>query len=270
MKHLVLIGWILAVAPCRAQQKDSIATMKLFLRVCNTYKTLPVRVDVDIANSANYIVEARDTSHTRARFCLRKEGSYIAFDEMEQIANDSLMLLVDTMTRKMLLYQHHNSLTQEMKAALGWQTRDSSVKRMAAQYLVGADLLTTDTAEIRMTDRRTVGTSGLPVEVIVVLYNPANLQPYLIRQVRRGLIPLSVHDYQQLSLAPDARKELFFHSGDSWAIIREKVSVFRYDRISHMETELLPASIYDRVTRDTGGNFKPVPKYEGYLVVKQF
>src|ERR1700753_2944858 len=106
MKHLVLIGWILAVAPCRAQQKDSIATMKLFLRVCNTYKTLPVQVDVDIANSANYIVEARDTSHTRVRFCLRKEGSYIAFDEMEQIANDSLMLLVDTTMRKMLLYQH--------------------------------------------------------------------------------------------------------------------------------------------------------------------
>src|SRR5579863_3364883 len=96
---LLCTGWLSAA---RAQQ-DSLAGIRTFLKVCNGYKQLPVLLDVGIERQTNFITGRADTTRLKATFCLQAEGSYIAMDNMEQLANDSLLLLVNKQTRRMIV-----------------------------------------------------------------------------------------------------------------------------------------------------------------------
>lgn len=270
IKFFITFLVIASAGSCLAQQADSLAGLKLFLKVCNSYKQLPVQVDVDILHSANLIMDAEDSAHMQARFTLRKEGSYIGMGEMEQIANDSMILLVSNKMKRMLVYTHQHSVAEQMQLSLGWQLKDSSLQRIAGRYAVGRTGGSKDTAEISLTARTRVRLTSLPAEVVRVRYDPVSLQPYEIRQVRRTIRRLTEADYRSLSKEPSVREDMFVHSDSSYYFIREQISVFRYDRISHIPETRLPVIMEDRIIKDGSGNYQPVSKYEAYSVSREF
>lgn len=272
MKSIFLITSILLAGTiaCRAQQQDSLAVLQLFMKICNDYKQLPVQVDIDISHSTNYFVDVEDTSHVHGRFTLRREGSYIGLGEMEQIANDSIILLVSSRLKKMLLYSNHHSVSQQLQASMGWQLKDSSLKRLAAKYASWLKATPGDTAEIVITSRWFVRLTTLPGETIRVRYNPVNFQPYEIRQVKRSLRPVTEDGYRLLLQQPQVEKNSLVHSDSSHYVVREQVSVYRYDRITHVQDYRLPVTIDDRITKDGDGNYKPAGKYESYSLTRGF
>lgn len=272
MKILLFITSILlAVAgPSLAQQTDSLAGLKLFMKVCNSYKQLPVQVDVDIMHSANFILNADDSAHMQAKFNLRKEGSYIALGEMEQIANDSIILLVSAKMKRMLVYTHQHSVAEQMQLSLGLQLKDSSLQRIAGRYTVGSTKGANDTAEISLSARTLVRLTSLPAETVRVRYDPVSLRPYEIRQVKRSLHRLTEADYRLLSQESSVGEGKLVHSDSSYFFVREQLSVFRYDRISHLQDLPLPVTMDDRITKDGNGNYQPVNKYEAYSVSREF
>jgi hypothetical protein len=253
---------------CPAQQADTLAILKLFMKVCNDYKTFPVAGIIDIRNSANVIATAQDTSHMHAQFSLTREGTYINLGEMEQIANDSLILLVSRPLKKMLLYANHRSVSQQLQLSIGWQLQDSSLRKLAGKYSANYALIAKDTAEITVTSRSPVRLTSLPAGSIRIRFDPVSFQPYRIIQVTRNLRPVTATDYELLSTQLGG--QMLAHRDSSYYIVHERVSEYRYDRITHTQDTRLPVTIRDRITRYAGGNYKPVGNFEGYSISKEF
>ncbi|MBS1663437.1 MAG: hypothetical protein JST68_20510 [Bacteroidetes bacterium] len=264
---LILPILLLGIVFCRAQKQDQMESLKLFMKVCNNYKQLPVQVDMDIVNTCNYLMDEGDTGHVQARFVLCKEGTYIGYGEIEQIANDSMLLLVSARMKRILVYSHPNTIAGQLKNSIGWQLKDSSLERLATRYFVGMSVIAKDTAEIEIIGKTMVRQTDVPREAIRVRYDPVSLQPYEIRQTKRSLVPISAESYRELSARADG--SLLLQKDSSYYIVREQVSVYRYDRISHQENGALPVTVADRIRKDNEGNYRPVSKYEGYGVSKE-
>src|SRR5579872_713141 len=88
---ILLIASYLAV---RAQ-RDTLTEMRRFIRVCNVYKKLPITLDVLVERKANLPTGGSGNSQMAAVFCLHSDGSYVEMEGMEQLVNDSLLLLVN-------------------------------------------------------------------------------------------------------------------------------------------------------------------------------
>jgi hypothetical protein len=272
MKKLLLTTMILTAAGacCFAQQADSVDVLRLFMKVCNNYKQYPVQVDLDILNSANYVLEPEDTGHIRVKFSLLKEGTYIGFGELEQIANDSLMLLVSKKQKKMLLYRHHRSVADQLLAYMGWQIKDSSLVRLAGRYKVRSVPYGKDTTAIEISAKGVLKLTTLPKEELLVRYNPASFEPYEVRQVKRTLMRITEAAYRQLAAEPEDDKHRLVHADSSYYIVREQSSVYRYDRIAHQRDAALPVTIADRIRKGVTGEYQPVGGYEGFAVSREF
>jgi hypothetical protein len=276
MKPIFFISLLLLliVSASHAQSKgdrasDTLATARLFMKVCNAYKQLPVRMEAEIRNSTNFIAGAEDTAHYRATFCIRKEGSYIAYGGMEQIADDSVVLLVSNRLKRMIMYAHHQSLTDRMTQYLGWQLQDSSVIRLAAKYSVVLLPADKDTACIVVASRHYLAHTELPDETLRAKYSASGLRPYELVQEKRRLVPVSVAVYRDLATQQANADRLLAIGDSSFFVIKEQKTVYRYLDISHREDDRLPVRVSDRVVADVPGKYRPVTAYAGFILTRQ-
>src|ERR1700754_2958170 len=176
MKRIFLLPLLLLSLAGFAQREDTLADVRLFVKVCNDYKRLPVRLEVDVLHQASYITRAEDTAHVQATFYIHKEGSYIRYGETEQLADDSVTVLVSSNLRRMIVYTHRQSVTAQLKMYLGWQLNDSSYLRLAKSYKA-AKRMVGDTAYLTLTNRTQLPGSMLSKDSLVLRYDPATNQP---------------------------------------------------------------------------------------------
>jgi hypothetical protein len=259
---------------CPAQQLDTLAGLKLFINVCNAYKQLPVQLDVDITNATNYVLSEKDTAHLQARFCFQKEGSYIRYGELEQVANDSLLLFVSNKVKRMIVYKNRRSTAGQLQAYLGLQQNDSSILRMAGRYKAtqwagGNDGTVKDTAMVEITGRANVPHTLLAKESVQVEYDPRTLEPYGVIQLRRRLIPIDKKEYDRLSALQEANPRLLVQDNANYFLVCESTTRFQYKHITHQDMAI-PVTVNDRVTADSAGNYTPVNRYSEFFVSKGF
>src|ERR1700754_731752 len=95
-------------------------------------------MDVIITNSANLVTNREDTIHAQVKLCLQQEGSYVSFGELEQVANDSLLLLVSNGLKRMIIYSNGKSVASQMKQYMGIQFKDSSLRTLTGKYIASA------------------------------------------------------------------------------------------------------------------------------------
>lgn len=252
-----------------AQAPDTLASVRLFMKVCNDYKRLPVQLDVDIRNTTNFVTGREDTGHHQARFCFQAGGSYVGYGDMEQIADDSIVLLVSSRLRRMIIYRHRQPVTEQLQQYLGWQLQDSSVLRAVALYTFVQLPADKDTACMTMTSRRYVPHTGLPAEVMRIKYSTQGLNPFELIQEQRRLIPVSATVYQGLAAQRGNEDRLLVIGDSSWYIIREQTTVYRYQHITHREEDRLPVRISDRIVADAPGRYRPVAAYAGFTLTRQ-
>jgi hypothetical protein len=271
MRSIFLLPVFLLVLAGRvnAQSVDTLAALKQFMRVCNDYQQLPVKLEVEMQNSTNFVTGREDTGRYQATFCLRKEGSYIAYGDMEQLADDSMVLLVSRRLKRMILYTHRQSVLQRMQQYMGWRLQDSSVLKAAAAYRAEEGPGDGDTSDVVLTSRKSLPHTDLPAETIRVKYHRKGLAPFELEQRQRRLIRISADLYKELAAQPDMKERLLAVNDSSQYIIKEQISVYRYLTISHREQDRLPVRISDRIAVDIPGRYRPVGAYAGFLVTRQ-
>jgi hypothetical protein len=259
---------ILATIHAGAQNRDSLDQFRLFLRICNAYKKIPLKLDLTMRNTANLVLAPEDTLQMHAVFYLQEKGSYIQFGELEQLADDSLLLIVSNKMKRMLVYAHSQSVAAQLKKMLGPGFGDSSLSRMVAKYSVSTSAVATDSATIELTSRITIFHTGLPTESVMVKYDRAALQPFEVRQTRRSLIPISKDEYRTLSERDEYKNRLLSGTDSSFYVIREQVTTFSYEGMSHRQEEKLPAKISDRIAWANTGKYIAVGAYADFLVTQ--
>jgi hypothetical protein len=261
----------LLVFTVRAEaQKDTLAGIRLFMRVCNAYKQLPVQLDLDIRHSANIVSRPDDTAHTSARFYLQQRGSYIEMENMEQVVNDSLMLLVSRPARRMILYAHRESVANQLSQYMGLGLQDSSLAKVAGKFTLVSSVSAGDTASLDLVSRVSLYSNLPAVEEITVNYDPVTARPYQVTDTRRKLVMVEKSLYKAYSDRPEWTGKTLSIGDSSFFLVKEVASVYSYSKITHDQKADLPVLIGDRVVADDQGRYRPVKSYADYLLTQQF
>lgn len=266
---MTVLVFLLISLSGRGQEKDTLSAMRTFLRLCHVYKQLPLQMEVDLRNSTNLVTAQEDTMSCRVKFVLSQDGSYIGFGELEQIVDDSVMLLISNKLKRMMVYPNHRSVSDQLKKYLGIQFKDSSLLQIAAKYTASLSM-EKDTAWVEIRSRRMVYHTSLPGESIRVRYNPADSIPIGIVQLKRSLMPISQSTYEGMSGRADYEGKLIAGPDNRFFVIKEQVSTFSYVEIAHRPGVKLPAAISDRIVADAQGKYTPVKAYHDFLLTQNF
>jgi hypothetical protein len=260
-------GW----RPVRAQS-DTLGTMRQFVKVCNGYKTLPLQLKVEIARSANLVLSTADTSTARASFYLDQHGSYIAMEGVEQLANDSIVLLVNSKTKRMILVANSQTVAARLQQTLGMNSRDSTIGQLVEKYHA-EERIEADTATISLTSRSSLLHSDLPREQISAKYNKRTGNLSEVTAIKRSLLPVSDSVYNEAATQPEwAGKTVVVKStrDTSYYLIKEEQTVFKYVTLEHSTTSRLPAEIGDRLVCTGPGMYRPSKSYADFVLSKQY
>lgn len=270
---LVLILMVFGL-PVQAQKKnrtnkpvDTLATLREFMLVCNAYKELPLKLELKLINTSNFISSPEDTMQTEAEFYLQKTRSYARFGDVEQFANDSVALVVSNKLQRMILYPDAQAMVLQIKAMTGLQMKDSSIAELAKKYKAQTELKGNDTAYISLVNRQLLSGTSIPREMLEVKYHPVTKEPFEIKATKNTLIPLQSEDYNTLKAVPELADKLINSEEKGSFLVKEQVSTFVYSRISHDPSIQLPVFISGRVVREEGGEYVPAKGYENYRLI---
>jgi len=267
---LILLAAFLPGITAIAQQQDSLGSIRTLIRVCNVYKELPLQLGVRLQHSANYITSPDDTMHIDVKFYLQREGSYVSFGELEQVANDSLLLLVSNSMKRMIVYPAGKSVAGQFRQYMGLQLNDSSLLRLAAGYTASILPEEKGLAGIELKSRLAIPYTTMPKELIRVKYRLANNQPLEITQTSRRLIPITQSEYRALSSKSEWGDHLLATPDSSYFLIKEQVSTYIYDYITHTSGLKLPVAVSDRIMSYGHGKFVPVKSFGDFSLTQNF
>jgi archaellin len=248
-----------------SQVADSLSTMRAFIKLCNVYQTLPVQVELRLLHSSNMIRSKEDTATVFIRFHLQAHGSYTQYGELEQVANDSLLLLVNHTAHRMILYPNHASIANRMQVSSALLTGDSSVEKMVKKYTAMQVEPAAGMGGIQVSSRSVLYGTDLPSETIEASYHKVSQQLARIIQVQRSLVPVDSVQYQNLSADP-AFTGKRFRLPQGFFVIREQTATYEYVQVVHNADQPLPVQVSDRITRKEQSGYEPVKAYEAFVL----
>lgn len=264
-----LAAGVLISADTQAQHRkkkehhDSLKTVSLFMQICNNYKTLPLQANVKIVQQANIITTREDTITLEASFYLQNNASYIRLGEVEQLVNDSLMTLVNHRVKRILVYKNGSTVANRLDNYIGVQLQDSMLQEVFKTFSVAAFHIK-DTPAIRLDSRRVLVRTLNPKETVEIKYNPANMQPYEVMQIKREIIKINQALFNTLSQDHAFAGKTFEQDNEFYAV-KELSTLFIYERIEH-KNENTPVAVGDRVLKDKEGAFIAATGFEDYVL----
>ncbi|MDR6340040.1 hypothetical protein HNQ91_003105 [Filimonas zeae] len=265
-KRLLLCGCLIWAMPLLlpAQHTDTLLQYRQFVTICNQYKMLPLQAVVQVYSHINMPGNSADTVIQEAAFYLDSSGSYIRYGEVEQLVNDSLMLLVSNQARKMMLYSGKQNLTAQLQKVSGFLMADSSVQKLAGAFTVQAQSVEQQAlAGLVLQSRSCLPVSALPRQEIQVQYQLQTGQPVQVVQTARELVPLQPAEYEILRHQPDNENRLVVTEG-GYYLIRKRTDIFRYQSVTHHSHQPLPVTLSSRIARGVSGEFHPTDAFKDY------
>jgi hypothetical protein len=247
-------------------QRDTLTDMRRFIRVCNVYKQLPVALEVSVERRANLMTGQSDSSQMTARFCLRSDGSYMEMGGMEQLVNDSLLLLVNKPSKRMILYSNHQPVADRFREYMGLQVADSSIRRMAMRYTASMVALTGDTSVLEIRNRALLPATSLSKDEVRIRFNPVADEPYEVVQLKRTLVNVPRETYEKARVAPEWAGKTVAAGDSLFFLVKEQTVFFRYRKIMHDPEQPLPYRVSDRIVAEVPGKYEPVRGYADYIL----
>ena len=251
-------------------QRDTLTEMRRFIRVCNVYKQLPVALDVVVERRVNLSGGRSDSSQTEAVFCLHSDGSYVEMEGTEQLVNDSLLLLVNKPSKRMILYANHQSVAERFKQYMGLQVADSSLRHMAGRYTATLLEPAGDTAVLEIRSRAPLSVTNLPKDEVRIRFDPAKDEPYEVAQLKRTLVNVARETYEKALAAPEWAGKTVVTGDSLYFLVKEQTILFRYRKISHDPEGRLPYRVSDRIAAEMPGKYRPVKGFSEYVLTQQF
>jgi hypothetical protein len=260
----VLILLSLFSMTVQAQKKKPAAAMQQFTKSLASMSEAPVNMQLTIVNHSDVIFDDNDRFSMQAVVHLQKASSYVRFGEIEQLATDSLLLIVsDSLEQLILMPRDANAISNQLTALPGMKkgdlTPDALNKKYTAEFVEG---------DISLKSRALLTGTSLPRESIRLSLDKSSLDPFELKMIRRSLVPIDSTQAESLKQElPDGSSRLVT-AGTRLFFIKETATSFIYRQIDRTVKEL-PIHIQDRVQKNEAGQWEPVKSYEAYRFVNQ-
>jgi hypothetical protein len=249
---------------------DTLQMMRDFVQICNIYKRLPLQMTLTIDRSAIPVHTSADTVHITALFSMQKEGSYVKMGDLEQIVNDSLLLVVSKDTKQMNAYRNNMTTMARMNEYLQFSANDSSVTKLLSKYAVKRKEAKADTGQVVLNSRMNIQGTSLPIEEVWLVYRERSKEPVSVEQINRLLQPISKQLYDDLSRLANWDGKLVFITQAGYFLVKEQKMSYAFGNISHRSDVPLPVKLENRIVASKPGKYEPVSTYSDFALTQNF
>jgi hypothetical protein len=275
IKRITVAFSISLTLSASAQQQpgtDSLYALKQFIQISNSYKQLPMHAIMQIQNSSDFVSNTQDTASTQAEFYLSQHGSYVKTSEMEQLSDDSLMVLVNNGPKRIIVLPNKQSVEARIKDYMGIQLADSSLEKAARKYT--AAILPTENgiAAIELTSRELAYGSTMPKEQILIRYNASTQKPLALIQSREKLVKIDSAQYAVFTQNPQYKNKLLAPQKQGrqyYFLLKSQALTYTYKKMESGNSIQQPVHISDRIQKNSNGDYAPAKGYEAFIVKKQ-
>jgi len=251
---------------------DSLFALNEFIHLRQIYNQLPVELKIHIKNSSSQVTEPTDSMEADMEVYYDYHSFYMKAEGLEEIVNDSLIIMVNNPAKSILLYRNNQDIVNSFEKTLVRIIPDSSIDLLAKKYGSSVFASGKDQNEIRLKSRETIYGTAFPKESISVRYRISSHQPVEFRRTRTLLEPVDSASYSGLIKDPAYDGMLVTTStlrGDVFFFVKELTTSFRFDKIDY-NIKSHPVKEEERLIRQPDGSYTVAKGFEEYMITKEF
>lgn len=261
-----LFGAITATA-----QQDNLTVYREFARLGQRYLTAPLQMKVHFTYKVSPATSVQDSAETDMELHYNNHDFYMLAEGMEQIANDSLIVMVNHEAKMIRVYSNEGLMLRKLQSAMAMFVPDSSLQKLAQMYSANIQDESPGIKRVTLQSRDKISGTDLIKESISVTYDAATYQPLIYHQAKFNLIPVDSTMYNQVKNDSTYTRRLLStktNAGNLFFVVKEKATRCRFINISHQQ-QAPPAREQDRVLRLPNGEYKPANGFDEYMVRRE-
>ncbi|MET0466545.1 MAG: hypothetical protein ABW007_25530 [Chitinophagaceae bacterium] len=227
-------------------------------------RTPPLHIGVTITEGTNFQVPAvYPATAVSAEIYLRKNAAYVRFGEFEQLASDSLALMInDSLQQMFLISSSIADLNQQWYGMLGVGN-----ERMVAVAIDSIYRIEQNPEGYRLLSKADLSGIRTPREVIDLVINERDKQLTRLKITRRSIVLLDSAKAEALKDSGFPADKII-HGRDISYVVKETYMQMDYRYIDTQDGQL-PYILSDRIGKDEAGQWKPVSGYVSYQLINQ-
>jgi hypothetical protein len=250
-----------------AQPKDSLALYKKFFDISKNYQYAPMQATIKAIKSTNFINAPTDTATVMGNFFVHPQSSYMQFGEVEQFVTDSLVVMVSSNLKQIVVIHISPEEAEKYKFKIGTVLPDSSFKPFMAKYTIETTTGANGNQIINLLSRQFVLGTKMPKESIQLVYENSTSQPKEVTTIQRGIVELS---NAIVAKQPQVSKfKIAIEGGNNNYYIKEQTEKYVFLKINHDANITAPVLLSARLVKTGNDEFEPAKGYEHYRISKQ-
>lgn len=254
----------------RQQQEvvaDTLGVYRQLMLASSYYRQLPVQGELQISARDNMSEDLGQFTQY-VQFYLTSHGSYIRMGSMEQLAEDSLLVLVDNEEQQISLQRKVNSLSQQIDQLFQWQGSDSSLSKMAENFEAYSRPGMQEVDTIYLRSRNWSESNNLPLQEFWMLVQKSTGQPQEVITASRQYWPIEAAQYAELKQQEKWKNSLVKWEENEHFLVQERVVNYRFLRIQKGTNDPLPVRIKDRIALNGNGKWVPQSTLSNYELIE--
>jgi hypothetical protein len=266
---------LLVTATASAQRSkrsnNNAAVIEDFARLGKWNTRWPVQINLHITHHVTPTALANDSANTDMVLYYDPHAFYMQVEGMEQIANDSVLIMVNNTAHMIRVFPDKGLLSYSQENKLASFLPDTSVESLSKHFIATRQDEGHSGKRIILQSRDRITGTELEKEVIDVVYNAGNYQPVQYKQIKRSLVPVDSVTYSGLEKDVSWKGRLFTtnYKGDQlFFAIKEQATECSFTSINYAQ-KTSPVSEHDRIVKTAGGEYQPAKGYEPYNVSQE-
>lgn len=261
-----------AIAQGKYPASDSLSVYRELTLMGQWCQQLPLYMDLHFAHSVMMASKRKDSAETDMVLYYGKTGSYIKAEGMEQIVNDTMLVLVNNEAKMLRLYSSGSMPQNSLQRTVLPLMSDGSINNLALRYSVNVADGDKKLKRIVLESREMVFGTALAKELISISYYAGSYQPVSFDQTKRSLMPVDSTVYSRLMQDDQYKGKLVSTRAKGnflFFIVKEQQTVCRVINVRHGQQDP-PVRQQDRVARMPDGTYQPAKGFEDYMLSKEF
>lgn len=264
-KISLVLSYLFFVSTIYAQQNDNKIAIKKFVDICGSYTKPPFYVNMQYQKTADIGINPTDTLIQEALFYVSDKEVYAKLGEVEQLANDSVGIVIRNDVKQIRVYKNDSVFTAQLKKMGEMQLPESDIVKMNKKYDVVEKVIDKKTALIQLLSKKKLEGTNFSVDAVDVLYDLETNYPISITSSQLKIIPIAKADYYELK-SSNKFSDKILTDNEHYFIMQKTATKFMFTKIIRGGAINVPVHVIDRIEKDSEGNYFTKKGFEEYLV----
>jgi hypothetical protein len=261
MKLLIIITsfYTISLNALAQKAKSKTALFSELITVCGAYKQVPLQATLNLYTSSNIVKNKIDT--VSAELHLQEHGIYLKLGAVEQLANDSMQVMIFANDHRMILTRTTAKLSERFVQILSPSFVTDNEKMLKSNFDIRKISANNENSMV-LTSKKMVTNSNMPRIEITIFYDAAKKLPLKIQSVERKL------HYVPDSTAVDADMTVITTNSRKFVIQEDRTS-YEYNKVTFLKNKL-PLQVSELVQWDTASNrYIPILNYRNFNLLQK-